>query len=713
MSTATPISSGPPGVKLGTIASLFGQRSELILAGALFSLVGILLVPLPGAILDVLLALNLALTVLLLVITLGAKQPLDFAVFPSVLLLLTLFRLTLNVSTTRAILLHGEAGGIVRAFGDYVVHGNLLVGLVVFAILVIIQFVVVTKGAGRISEVAARFILDAMPGKQMAIDAELNSGAIAEPEARSRREHLMREAEFHGAMDGASKFVRGDAIAGLIIAAINLVGGIIMGLMRGMDIAGAVRTYSVLTIGDSLVSQMPAFLISIAAGILVTKATSKSSLGQELGVQFMGNPKALAVGAALLLSLAAVPGLPKLPFMALAGGLWWFTRISIANAATTSGKAGAAAATTPGTGPAQTDGGGEAARISILDDFLLNDRVGVEIGARLIPLAKNDRGGALVERVMSLRRDLAKKNGVWVPAVRIRDNIQLEPNAYRFFINGREVARGSIRVGSYLALTQGAPSGAQALVLQGEPTQEPAFGLPAKWISENDKARAELAGYTVVDAVSVLITHLSEVLRKHASELLGREDLKQLIDKVHETSPTLVDELIPNVMNMGLLHRILVLLLDERVPISNMTRVLECLANHATQIKDPVELTERVRSEMGRIICDRFRDPQSKLAAIVFDPRLETELRRGLHEKALTLEPQRLEKLVIALANAWRKAQMSGKEVALLTDAALRRPMRHVLVRSLPDLSVIAYQEIPTDIGLQPVALIRPEDVNV
>ncbi len=322
-----------PGVAASSLlpapASLFGQRSEMILAAGLFGLVGILLVPLPGTILDMLLALNLALTVLLLLITIGAKQPLDFSVFPSVLLLLTLFRLTLNVSTTRAILLKGEAGAIVRAFGDYVVQGNLLVGLVVFGILVVIQFVVVTKGAGRISEVAARFILDAMPGKQMAIDAELNSGAIAEPEARRRREHLMREAEFHGAMDGASKFVRGDAIAGLIITGINLIGGIVMGLMRGMDVPGAVHTYSVLTIGDSLVSQMPAFLIAIASGFLVTKATSKASLGQELGSQFMNNPRPLAMGASIVLCLAAVPGLPKIPFLILAFGLWRATRWSM------------------------------------------------------------------------------------------------------------------------------------------------------------------------------------------------------------------------------------------------------------------------------------------------------------------------------------------------------------------------------------------------
>ena len=679
--------------------SRFGARSETVLAAALFGLIAILLIPLPGPILDLLLALNLAMTVLLLLITLGAKQPLDFSVFPSMLLLLTLFRLTLNIATTRSILLHGDGGAIVRAFGDYVVQRNLLVGLVVFAILVIIQFIVVTKGAGRISEVAARFILDAMPGKQMAIDAELNAGAIDEPEARRRREHLMREAEFHGAMDGASKFVRGDAIAGLIITAINLVGGVVMGLTRGMELTAAIYAYSVLTIGDSLVAQVPAFLIATASGILVTKASSQSSLGQEIGAQFLRNPQPIAVGVAILIGLALVPGLPKLPFLALAVGLWWIGRQF-------------RDVPTPPSATERKETPRDAERASaetIVDDFLQADRVGIEIGARLIPWAKPELGQALVERVMNLRRDLARKNGVWVPSVRIRDNIQLEPEAYRIFINGRETARGHVRVQSFLALAVGEP----AFTIDGEATHEPAFGLPAKWIAENDRPRAELAGYTVVDAVSVLITHLSEVLRKHASELLGREDLKQLVDKVRETSPSLVDELIPNVMTMGTLHRVLTLLLEENVPISNMTRILESLANYAPSVKDPAELTERIRPDLGRILCDRFRDTDGRLAAIVLDPRLEMELRKAVHEKNLILEPTRLEKLIVALANAWRKAHVAGKEVALLTDASLRRPLRVALVRSLADLSVISYQEIPIDTGLQPIALIRLEELAV
>jgi flagellar biosynthesis protein FlhA len=694
-----------PSTTLSTPMSMLANRSETIMAVALVGLVAILLIPMPGPMLDFLLALNLAMTVLLLLITLSAKQPLDFAVFPSMLLLLTLFRLTLNVSTTRAILLHGEAGAIVRAFGDYVVQRNLLVGLVVFGILVVIQFVVVTKGAGRISEVAARFVLDAMPGKQMAIDAELNAGAIDEPEARRRREHLMREAEFHGAMDGASKFVRGDAIAGLIITFINLVGGIVMGMTRGMELSGAVHTYSVLTIGESLVSQMPAFLIALASGILVTKATTQKSLGQEIGAQVMSNPQPLVVSAAVLAFIAAVPGLPKVPFVAMAIGLWAITRFLKSQPRESSAAASAAGTPATGTTPAGSE---RASAEVIVEDFLQSDRVGIEIGARLIPLAKSDQGNVLVDRVMGLRRDLARKNGIWVPSIRIRDNIQIDPEAYRFSINGREIARGQIRVGQHLALTSGEP----IFALAGEPTTEPAFGLPAKWISDNDKARAELAGYTVVDAVSVLITHLSESLRKHAAELLSREDLKQLLDKVRDTSPTLIDELIPNVLTSGTLHRVLTLLLEEHVPISNLARILEALASQPPTVKDPVELSERIRGELGRIICDRFRDAQSMISAIVLDPRLELELRKSLTDKNLILEPARFERFMTSLANAWRKANVAGKPVTLLTDAMLRRPLRQAIVRSLPDLSVIAYTEVPNDCGLQPFALIRPEDLQ-
>ncbi|MFO0966559.1 MAG: flagellar biosynthesis protein FlhA [Gemmataceae bacterium] len=675
--------------------SSFAQRSEMALALALLGILVVLLVPLPPLLLDLLLAFNLALTVLLLLFTLSATQPLDFSVFPSLLLLFTLFRLSLNVATTRLILLSGHAGMIVAAFGNMVVGGNLVVGLVIFLILIIIQFVVITKGAGRISEVAARFTLDAMPGKQMAIDAELNAGLIDEAEAKKRRQHLMHEAEFHGAMDGASKFVRGDAIAGLIITAVNLIGGVIIAMTRGMDMSQAIHTYSILSIGDGLVAQIPALIVATASGILVTKATSQSSLGEEIGSQFTGQPRALSIGAMILTALALMPGLPKIPFLVLGGGLWLAAQ-RLMRAAKKPVPAPEAAA------PAKP------AAEAVLDEFLQTDRACIEIGARLIPLVELTRGSGLLDRIGNLRRDLAKKNGLWVPPIRIRDNMSLDAEEYRILINGREIARGKVQPGDWLAIDPGSTR----FSINGQATRDPAFGLPALWIPESERQRGELAGYTVVDALSVVITHLGEVLKKHAHDLLGREDLKTLVDKVRETSPSLVDELIPNVMTMGLLHRVLGHLLEEHVPISNLTRILESLANHALATKDPVDLTERVRLDLGRSICDRYRDENGRLFALVLDPRIELEFRKALHDKVLALDPARLERLILRLADEWRKATAASKEAALLTDAMLRRPLRQAIVRSLPELAVIAYQEIPSDMLLEPLALIKPEDLQ-
>ena len=689
MAAAKPIDAAP-------IAT---PRSELVLALALLGVLVVLLIPLPPVLLDLLLALNLGMTVLLLLITLSATEPLDFSVFPAVLLLMTLFRLSLNVATTRLILLTGHAGTIVAAFGNYVVGGNLVVGLVIFLILVIIQFVVITKGAGRISEVSARFTLDAMPGKQMAIDAELNAGAIDEGEAKRRRKHLMREAEFHGAMDGASKFVRGDAIAGLIVTGINLVGGVILGLSRGMDVSQAIRTYSILTVGDGLVAQIPALIIATASGILVTKANSQSSLGQEIGVQFTNSSRPLLIAAGILLGLAAMPGLPKLPFVALAVGLWFITRqLNKPKPATT--------AALPA-GPTREQAEKQTAE-QVFDEFLQNDRARIEISVRLIPLLDPKRGTGLLDRISGLRRDLARSHGLWVPPIRVRDNMSLESETYRFLIHGREVARGKVQLNQWLAIgTQDAPP-----PLEGEVVSEPAFGIPSKWIAEHQMARAELLGLTVVDAPGVMVTHLGEILRRHAAELLGREDLKILVDKVRATSPSVVDELIPNIVNMGMLHRVLSLLLDEHVPISNLTRILESLSTHAPLVKDPGDLAERVRGDMGRILCDRFRDANSRFSALVFDPRVEMEFRRALHDRQLALESSRLEKLIVRLSNEWRRATFAGKETALLTDTTLRRPLRQTLARSLPELAVIAYQEVPTDFILQPVALIKLDDLN-
>jgi len=684
----------------------------LILAIALFGVLVVFLVPLPTLVLDILLAVNLSATVLLLLVTLTVRKPLEFSTFPSLLLLLTLYRLGLNVATTRLILLNGNAGEIVKAFGEFVVGGNLIVGLVIFAILIIIQFVVITKGAGRVSEVAARFTLDAMPGKQMAIDAEMNAGLIDEPEARRRRTELMRESEFYGTMDGSSRFVRGDAIAAVIITAVNLVGGIVVGLVKGQAVGAAVNTYSILTIGDGLVTQIPALITSVASGMLVTKAASGDSLGQELGGQLRASVAPLRLGSVILLGLSFVPGMPMIPFMALAAGLFFLSRMmsrAVAKEAASAPGAAAGAAAQGAAAPAGPAAPPRAPAQQYADDFLLTDRIALEVGAALVPLVNARRGPGLVDRIGGLRRDLAKQNGLWVPAIRVKDNMGLDPQAYRFLIGGREVARGDLRPDLWMAID---PGSAVPLPVPGEEAKEPAFGLPARWISEPDRNRAEAAGFTVVDAPSVLITHLGEVVRKHAHELLGRDDLKALLDRVREVSPALVDEVIPTVITVGTLHRVLTTLLEERVPVSNLPRILESLATHGVQIKEPAELAERVRVDLGRDICDRFRDATGRMRAIVLDPQLEVEFRGGLQKNGhIAMDFTRSQQLMQRLVTELKKANARGYDVPLLCDGSIRRGVRHAMARALTDLSVVAYQEIPTDLLMEPVTVIRPNEL--
>jgi flagellar biosynthesis protein FlhA len=682
------------------------QRSEIILSLALLGLLVVFIVPLPTIVLDLLLAVSLSATILLMLITLTVKQPLEFSTFPSLLLLLTLYRLALNVATTRLILLNGDAGHIVEAFGKFVVGGNLVVGLVIFLILVVIQFVVITKGSERVSEVSARFTLDSLPGKQMAIDAEMNAGLINEAEAKKRRSELSRESEFYGTMDGASRFVRGDAVAAIIITAVNLIGGFIIGLTKGMPLSQAITKYSVLTIGDGLITQIPALITATASGILVTKAASGTSLGQELGNQFSSSAGPLRLGSYILLGLVFVPGMPTIPFLVLGVSLFFISsrlRQNLATPATATATSGETAKDGTPAAPAKSPVEG------YLDDFLQTDRMSLEIGAALIPLVSARRGPGLLDRIGGLRRDVSRQSGLWVPTIRVRDNIQLESSVYRILLGGREVARGEVRPDYWLAID---PGGASRIALAGEEAREPAFGLPAKWITDADRNRAEAAGYTVVDAANVIITHLGEVVRRHAGELLGRDDLKAMVDRVRETSPAIVDDVIPNVVSMGTLHRVLILLLDERVPISNLPRILESLAAHAPTVKDPSELTERVRIDIGRSVVDRFRDSAGRIRAIVFDPRLELELRRAMQGNQLVLDPSRLEQLTLRMANELRKANARGYEVALLCDASLRRAVRHSLSRALHDLVVVSYQEIPTDLLMEPVAVVRPEELT-
>ncbi|MEW4526353.1 flagellar biosynthesis protein FlhA [Maioricimonas sp. JC845] len=675
------------------------QHSETLLSVGLLGVLLVMIIPLPPFVLDLVLAVNLSMSILLLLVTFGAQRALELSVFPSLLLLLTLFRLALNVATTRRILLSADAGRIVTAFGEFVVGGDLVVGLVIFLILVVIQFVVITKGAGRISEVAARFTLDALPGKQMAIDAELGSGAIDDKEARVRRRELAAETEFYGAMDGASKFVRGDAIAGLAITAINLVGGIVIGLSHGLNFSESAYTYAILTVGDGLVSQIPALIIATTAGILVTKATSEESLGQEIGSQVLRNERPLWAGAAILGLLALVPGLPKLPFIGMAAGM-----LVMLSARRKQQEQPAAKPDESGDDPPPAR---EPDDEQHLREFLLTDRANVEVGTRLVPLIHTKRQKGLAERITTLRREFSADNGLWIPPIRVRSNLELRPEEYRILVAGRQVASGTLRLDHQLAILPETVD----VNLPGEETTEPAFGLPAKWIPQSISRQAESLGATVVDPISVLITHLGEVLKQHGHELITRETLKQMLDHVKEFAPTVVEEVRSETVRMSTLHQVLVQLAEEHIPLSDMAYILESVVNHAPSCKSPEELTDRVRGDLGTLVCERYRDAEGRLRIIAIDPSLEARLRDSLREGHLALPPGPLEKLIASVGTMCQDSLRHGQPLAMLSDRSLRRPLRRVLHRAVPQLGFISYQEVPDELMIQPTGLVRLDQV--
>ncbi len=656
-----------------------------------------MLVPLPQWLLDVLLAANLAATILLLLVTLSAKRALELTVFPSLLLLLTLYRLSLNVATTRLILLEGDAGHIVTAFGNYVVGGELVVGLTIFLILVIIQFMVITKGAGRIAEVSARFTLDAMPGKQMAIDAELNAGSINDKEARRRRDELSRETEFYGAMDGASKFVRGDAIAGLIITGVNLIGGIIMGVVNGMSFSQSVRTFSILSVGDGLVTQIPALVIATTAGILVTKTTSDDSLGDEIGGQLFTSRRSIWVGAGILGLIALMPGLPKLPFLGISVGMVMLARRKTEPVAL--------AVPPEGTDPEKA---AEPDDERHLDEFLLTDRAVVEVGARLVPFIQSKRVKGLSERITALRREFSRSQGLWVPPIRVNSNLTgLQPEEYRILVAGRRVAGGELRTEQLLAIL---PEGRQVTVT-GEATTEPAFGLNARWINLESRRSAEIQGCTVVDPLSVMITHLGEVLKNFAHELLTREALKQMLDRAREFAPTIVDEIKPEIIRMGTLHQVLIQLAEDRIPLADITLILESIVNNAPQSKSSEELTDHVRVDLGRLVCERFRATDGRLRVIAMEPKLDTRMRQSLHQDQLALGAGPLTRLIEAIGKAARESDRRQLPLALLVDQKVRRPLKRLLARTSPEVGVIAYQEVPNDLIIDSAVMLQYDDI--
>ncbi len=690
----------------GTVDAL-KRYADWALALGVLGLIVTLVTPVSPLFLDVLLATNISLSLLLLLVTMNTRDPAEFSVFPTLLLFTTLFRLGLNVASTRLILTGGEAGAIIQAFGNYVTGNNLTVGLVVFLILIIIQFVVITKGSGRISEVAARFVLDAMPGKQMAIDADLNGGIIDPDEARTRREKVASEAEFYGAMDGASKFVRGDAIAGLIITSLNLVGGIAIGMLGGMSLGAAGERFSKLTIGDGLVSQIPALFVSTAAAILVTKSKSVNSLGFNLMAQIGTRPRSTLIAAGMLFTIGFLPGMPRLPFFLLATLLlltWKSTRHLSDEDGMAVASHGRSAAPD---GVAEADSEPVEERVA---DLLKVDRASLEIGYRLIPLVHDPGGAGILDHVSQLRRRFAMNEGLVLPPVRIKDNIRLPPSGYRILIGGQEVAAGTVEAGAFLAMDSGSASGP----IEGQQTTDPAFGLPAWWISEGQRDEAEILGYTVIDPTSVLVTHLSEVLRGCLADLLTRDDVKELIDGVKRTAPAVVEELVPDKIGLGEIQAILKNLLREAVPIRNLPAILEVIADNWARTKDPETLTELVRQRLGRVLLERHTDREGTLYAVTLDPSIEVRLAAAVggsaDPEAPPVGPAWLQRLVEEIGDRVGTATKTGQDVVLLVRSNVRRFLGELVQASLPKVAVLSYNEIVQARSVETLGIVKLDD---
>lgn len=686
------------------------RQGDLWLVLGLFGTVLLLIVPVPPLALDLLLAVSIALSLLILLVILYLEDASDFTGFPTLLLVITLFRLSLNVASTRLILLDGYAGHIIEAFGNFVVRGNYVVGLVIFLILVLINFIVITKGAGRIAEVAARFTLDAMPGKQMAIDAELSSGVINEEQARTRRRKVEQEADFYGAMDGASKFVRGDAIAAVLITLINIIGGFAIGIaQKGMTVTESMQRFTLLSIGDGLVSQIPALIISMAAGMLVTRAASKNSLGQELGKQLLFYPRAMAILSVMLGVFAVVPGLPMMPFLVLAAITGWTARelkkrsglIKTAAAAATTAKDGK---TGPG-GAATSGSAGEK-----LESLLSVDALQIELGYGLVSLADARKNGDLLERVTGVRRTFATEMGMVIPPIRLRDNLQMGANDYRFLLKGDIIAQGNLMPGYWLAMN----ATNSKVTLKGIPTVEPVFQLPATWITDVERKSAEAAGYTVVDAPSVMVTHLSETVRRNAHEILSRQDVQLLLDNLKQTHPTVVNELIPAQLTVGQVQRILQNLLIEGISIRNLAGILEKVSDHAGVTKNPDELSEHARRALGPQLVKPFQTGNGPLRAITLDPKLEQQITQGVRQSAteisLLLEPKLSQHLMTTLSRHIQNLLADGHQPLVLCAPQIRLAFRRFFESTFADLSVLSYAEVPARVEIQSAAMVLSPD---
>lgn len=675
------------------------KSGDLIISGLIIGIVLLIIIPLSPGFLDVLLTLSITLSLVILLITMFTLEPLQFSVFPSLLLVTTLYRLALNISSTRLILSNASAGKVIAAFGQFVVGGDYVVGMVVFIIITVIQFVVITNGAGRVAEVAARFTLDAMPGKQMSIDAEFNAGLINEKEARDRRKRLQREADFFGAMDGASKFVRGDAIAGIVIIMINILGGLVIGMaQKNMQLLDAVQTYTILTIGDGLVSQVPALLISTAAGIMVTRSTSEASFGKDLSVQFSNFPKVLMLASIVLFILGLIPAMPNILFLTLASCMGFITYSMIqkdkSKKALEQERAAAMQAQEQKREPEN------------VFTYFQVDTLEIEIGYNLIPLTDEKQGGDLLQRLSSVRRQCAGEMGIFVRPIRIRDNLQLNPNAYSFKLRGAEIASGELMPGQYLAMD---PLG-QELEVKGIATTEPTFGLPAWWVSPHEREQVELAGFTVVDCSTVLVTHITEIIKRYAHELLGRQEVKELIDVVKERNPVVVDELVPDLLTLGEVQKILQNLLRERVPIRDLASILEALADGSRASKDADYLTEYTRQFLARTICRQYVGTDSKIIVLTLHPQLEQTIVDSIEQTQLgsypVLEPGTARQILNKLKESTEKLTLKGLPPVVLCSSRARLPFRRLSERFLPNVAVLSLNEIVPNIEVEAIGTV-------
>lgn len=685
----------------GIMAGIRSEGADIAMIIALIGILMAMILPLPPVVLDFSLALNITLAVIVLITTMYTRKPLDFSIFPSMLLVLTLFRLSLNVASTRMILLHGSegplaAGAIIKSFGSFVVGGNYVVGMIVFIILVLINFMVVTKGAGRIAEVAARFTLDAMPGKQMAIDADLNAGMIDEIEAGERRKEVARESEFHGAMDGASKFVRGDAIAGIIITGINIAGGFIIGVVQqGMPMKDALTNYTLLTVGDGLVSQIPALLISTAAGILVARAGSENRMGQDFAAHLLSSRTPVYLGSAIVFCLGLVPGLPAFPFMTLSfilgAGCWFFLGRELPEE--------------------EIEGKGEEDEASSapeeVDHLLTLDTIELEVGYGLIPLVDQQQDGMLLGRIRAIRRQFASDMGIIIPPIHIRDNLKLNPAQYRVMIRGVEADGSELMVNHLLAMDPGGV----AQEIEGIPTTEPAFKLPALWISPDREEDAKFAGYTVVDNSTVIATHLTEVIRTNAHDLLGRQDVQHLLDNLAKTNPKAVEELVPGLLSVGIVQKVLQNLLREKVSIRDLLTIVETLADYAPMGKDPDLLTEYVRQKIAKAMLAPLLGQDKTLQVITLDRVLEEMLTKNIkhteHGSYLAVDPKIVEQIVQSAEIEVEKQLASEAQPVIMCSPVLRRHFKKLIEHALPSVFVVSHAEIVDDISLKAAGRIK------